>query len=541
MLIFQARKLSGQGSELSQLNRHDKFDSIGDTGTDSPHRSESEPRRFVYDGNSSVVSINSDISQRNPDDQSDGRRHLTRRQMMPRNRNDGTHPNQVKSPQRVARAGSQDSVGSTHSDISHDRSRAHNMLAKSSQLLLNKRQGSSLERKEPSHFPQHMNIVSSGPRHQTPVSLPSHSVSNPMINNIPAHMYRSPTSNAYHPSYGQSQGSPWSQGSPSSSRIVQYMHEVALYAGVEPTTNESSSSLTQSVPNSSSSLPISTHFGGVNTHPKSIRNQITRSSSVIPQSDHDSDMDQPVNYSLKYQDPPLPAHLVPSFPTAYTPQQTSLRAGLNRQTTNADTPRSVHNFQKNLFGNSTLMMNPALQSPLNSMLNNPRFPAAMNYTSTFSLPNNPSYDTLNTSASHANFPPSFHQSSDYPIQLPTSVQLLTSTPQRSNQNKSFHSFTPTLQSLPPPHQSLTPSHQSHAPSHQQSHTPSHQAQSHTNHPSTPQNHPSSHQSSHLQTVTSSHLQAIQNLSAYAETDLDSVVDQPTDFSLRYSELDSDCR
>ncbi|XP_071115935.1 adenomatous polyposis coli protein-like isoform X2 [Haliotis cracherodii] len=52
----------------------------------------------------------------------------------------------LRSPQRVARSGSQDSVGSTHSDISHDRSRAHTMLAKSSRLL-HERQAGSLERK----------------------------------------------------------------------------------------------------------------------------------------------------------------------------------------------------------------------------------------------------------------------------------------------------------------------------------------------------------------------------------------------------------
>ena len=42
----------------------------------------------------------------------------------------------ILSPQRsVSRSASQDSVGSTHSDISHDRSRAHSMLAKSTKLL----------------------------------------------------------------------------------------------------------------------------------------------------------------------------------------------------------------------------------------------------------------------------------------------------------------------------------------------------------------------------------------------------------------------
>ena len=52
-------------------------------------------------------------------------------------------------PNRVSRSGSQDSVGSTHSDISHDRTRAHDMLAKSSRLL-NGRQGGSLDRNKDS-------------------------------------------------------------------------------------------------------------------------------------------------------------------------------------------------------------------------------------------------------------------------------------------------------------------------------------------------------------------------------------------------------
>ncbi|XP_041356018.1 LOW QUALITY PROTEIN: adenomatous polyposis coli protein-like [Gigantopelta aegis] len=55
----------------------------------------------------------------------------------------------LRSPHRVARSGSQDSVGSTHSDISHDRTRVHNMLAKSSRLL-NGRQGGSLDRNKDS-------------------------------------------------------------------------------------------------------------------------------------------------------------------------------------------------------------------------------------------------------------------------------------------------------------------------------------------------------------------------------------------------------
>ncbi len=52
----------------------------------------------------------------------------------------------VRSPSRtVSRSASQDSVGSVHSDISHDRSRTHNVLAKSSKLL-QERQNMNVER-----------------------------------------------------------------------------------------------------------------------------------------------------------------------------------------------------------------------------------------------------------------------------------------------------------------------------------------------------------------------------------------------------------
>ncbi|CAI9721723.1 adenomatous polyposis coli protein-like isoform X2 [Octopus vulgaris] len=55
----------------------------------------------------------------------------------------------TRSPHRVTRSGSQDSVGSVHSDISHDRARVHHMLAKSSKLLY-ERQGSVLEKRRDS-------------------------------------------------------------------------------------------------------------------------------------------------------------------------------------------------------------------------------------------------------------------------------------------------------------------------------------------------------------------------------------------------------
>ncbi len=89
----------------------------------------------------------------------------------------------LRSPSRtVSRSASQDSVGSVHSDISHDRSRTHNVLAKSSKLL-QERQNMNIERRR----------------------------------DLPLQRYNS-----------EGQRSP-----PEGGRIVQVMQEVALHAGLE--------------------------------------------------------------------------------------------------------------------------------------------------------------------------------------------------------------------------------------------------------------------------------------------------------------------
>ena len=270
----------------------------------SIHRSESEPRRFAYHHmNNSSSELGSPAKS---DD--DGRRHMTRRQMMPRNGSDvsGSHgpPKRVLSPQCVARAGSQDSVGSTHSDISHDRRRAHSMLARSSQLL-NKRQGNSAEGRAagsgtattftPSSNDHKMMVLQQQQQqlqqqliqqqqqqqhHQMSLSqsssyAPTSSYTPALINNTPAHSSRRQQQHHYphpyqamsmhHPlpvsssSFSQPSQPTWqpqvsstSQGVQPNSRIVQYMQEVAMYAGVEPLATFHNSSLTQSAPTSQS-------------------------------------------------------------------------------------------------------------------------------------------------------------------------------------------------------------------------------------------------------------------------------------------------
>ncbi|GFO31868.1 adenomatous polyposis coli [Plakobranchus ocellatus] len=393
------------------------------------HRSESEPRRFVYHHmNNSNSSVGSEISSPAKSDD-DGRRHMTRRQMMPRNGTDNAGipgaPKRVVSPQCVARAGSQDSVGSTHSDISHDRRRAHSMLARSSQLL-NKRQGHSMERKSstgsgdasnsraavfpPGSADHKMMLLQQQQRqlqqqlllqqqqqqqqlqHHHPTSSSSSSLSSSsalngsfspaLVNNTPAHSSRRPhhqqQQHPHHQNYPQHfpshppssttatsnapsllQHQSGLTGLPPNSRIVQYMQEVAMYAGVEPSSTFQTSSLTQSAPTSQSmfssqppsssmysntlpaSLPsassnvfyhhhhqqqqqqqqqqallerLAAKSSSSNINQFSISNSLTSSGTALssapsgqlnlsldPSVEDDQD-DQPVNYSLKYQD-----------------------------------------------------------------------------------------------------------------------------------------------------------------------------------------------------------------------------------------------
>ncbi|KAK3578393.1 hypothetical protein CHS0354_025487 [Potamilus streckersoni] len=92
--------------------------------------------RFVYPRDSNLTHVV----------ETEPRRSILRGQFFPRSQSGDNSPvleSRLKSPQRVARSGSQDSVGSTHSDISHDRSYTHGILGKTRTPA---RQGGSLER-----------------------------------------------------------------------------------------------------------------------------------------------------------------------------------------------------------------------------------------------------------------------------------------------------------------------------------------------------------------------------------------------------------
>ena len=105
---------------------------------DSPvetNKTEKEPAHFLYP----IYHLGGDLEPRRP---------LVRGQFFPRSQsgdNSFSLENPGKSPQRVARSGSQDSVGSTHSDISHDRSRLHGLAANSGARVA-ANMGGSLER-----------------------------------------------------------------------------------------------------------------------------------------------------------------------------------------------------------------------------------------------------------------------------------------------------------------------------------------------------------------------------------------------------------
>ncbi|KAJ8311380.1 hypothetical protein KUTeg_010735 [Tegillarca granosa] len=89
-------------------------------------RTEKDQTRFVFPANVNVIS--NDVEPRRP---------LARGPVIPRSTSGENTPvteNKLRSPHRVARSGSQDSVGSTHSDISHDRNRFHYAMKKCKKL-----------------------------------------------------------------------------------------------------------------------------------------------------------------------------------------------------------------------------------------------------------------------------------------------------------------------------------------------------------------------------------------------------------------------
>ncbi|KAK6178499.1 hypothetical protein SNE40_013282 [Patella caerulea] len=205
---------------------------------DSPRESpniqnkENDNRRFVLSNTSK------------PGDSDSPRRPLIRGVLCRRGSSEGVNvlDNRLRSPQRVARSGSQDSVGSTHSDISHDRSRVHNMLAKSSRLLY-ERQGGSLERKRENG----LHRVSSDGN----------------------------CDNAHHPK----------------NRIVQAMQEVAMHVGLNPAANE-----IKDPPRNMRALLLQNTQAKAG--PNSPRNILCSNSHKSNSSNDVSE--EPINYSLKY-------------------------------------------------------------------------------------------------------------------------------------------------------------------------------------------------------------------------------------------------
>ena len=171
---------------------------------DSPHSSPAESRRhdrtgekghkYLYSGDNCGVYQVAD---------SEHRRALLRGHVFPRSNSGDSSPlmdNKHRSPHRsVSRSGSQDSVGSVHSDISHDRARVHSMLAKSTKLL-QERPSVGLDRRKDLAIQR---------LHSNPDS------------------YRAA---AAAETAGSDRGGKQTQPN---SRIVQIMQEVAMHAGIE--------------------------------------------------------------------------------------------------------------------------------------------------------------------------------------------------------------------------------------------------------------------------------------------------------------------
>ena len=207
----------------------------------------------------------------------------------------------LRSPSRsVSRSASQDSVGSVHSDISHDRSRTHNVLAKSSKLL-QERQNMNIERRR----------------------------------DLPIHRYNS-----------EEQRSPEERNG-GNSRIVQVMQEVALHAGLEsgyqlpnevinnPYLRDSPSA--ENTPSSSrrthKSMPRDPSRGSTNYKGQTLRtpeemnsfnhrqrdqgqlvNIAERMGNLHLTDDVEPSDEEPINYSYKYSDTRNPPNFIKQSP-----------------------------------------------------------------------------------------------------------------------------------------------------------------------------------------------------------------------------------
>ncbi|XP_025084132.1 adenomatous polyposis coli protein-like isoform X3 [Pomacea canaliculata] len=269
---LSARKQRALEEELDQnlAETCDNVESPRDSPTDT-QKSDADSRRFVYPFDSSQIKSDEDP-----------RRTLHKRQVMTRCGSSDGAEGRIHSPQRVPRASSQDSVSSTHSDISHDRTRVHNMLAKSSHLL-HRRQCSSLERKKDSVGVLHR--VSSDNSCVTALERQKNGDHQPRV--------------------GQS------------SRIMQYMQEVAMLADLDSDSNQQSHHQTDHSGNTSGFILQSRPFPSMNNPQRVLLEQFTKNTSSIGtgggvtvnpiycknETGGDSDgSEEPVNYSLKYQD-----------------------------------------------------------------------------------------------------------------------------------------------------------------------------------------------------------------------------------------------
>lgn len=521
----------------------EKTDSLRNGLGDSSHRSESEPRRFQYHLNMSssdhVTSSSVPPTHRIFDKKDeDPRRHLTRRPMMPRA---GTEANKPKphSPQRVPRAGSQDSVGSTHSDISHDRTRAHTMLAKSSHLL-HKRQGGSLERRDGSphgnnshvHYDPSVNVTPAHGRQGNGSMHPSVA--------MPLHQYQQQQQQMRRQQQQQQNG----QQSQPNSLIVQYMQEVAMYAGVDPSPASSSSPSYMHKASPSSSLQSSQHHQQqMQQQPqRSLLERLTKSSiamggagnmnSSMTLSNTNSNMDssrldpsnlpsiedgddQPVNYSLKYQDGVDTSSKIPLLHNYNNPSL--YNSGFNQSPHLSDGLHYPMNSTEQLMHHTSSLVDSPFNRNSNaggSMIRNPSL-----YTPTRPVPN--------LMYNHFQSPQSFkaNNSQTFPMQQPGNMSWQHPAHVRYPHPNHFNS----------PHSSNFPQ----MPSHQQNFSQSNHTQNNYRF-SSPAGPPKRyHMPFAHQNLTNSAHNNLSNVtnSAYAETDLDSVIDQPTDFSLLYSEED----
>lgn len=443
--ILSARKQRALEEELDQ-NLAEVCDNV-ESPRDSPTDKSDEGRRFVYPF---------DVSQNKSDE--DPRRALHRRQVMTRCGSSAGTESQIRSPQRVPRAGSQDSVSSTHSDISHDRSRVQNMLAKSSHLL-HRRQCSSLERKEEPGIHR--------------VSSDNSCISAP---------------DRHHSSGVESV----SRSTGPSNRIVQYMQEVAKLAGVDSGTGleqpqeRQLSDKSQSLLSSKSQNNIgksnnvymfpSNSFSSSNTSHRALYEHLVKSNSdggggvslnqLYAKEDRGGESDGsevPINYSLRYKD--VNPHIYPD-PSARNVNYSKTASGSSHGHSDSSsvsgnyvrTPNSqMMRFHSNTSGPPSVRVNNYMMPPPSG---NGVYPG-----------NGPNLR---------------------PRQIQHGVQNRFPAPNSLQQRHQLQQHQRTQQPYHPRHRNI-----------------------------------------------GSHQPASSQYSAYAETDLDSFDDQPTDFSLRYTEEHSD--